>query len=136
MADLVITPADVVPGQGATKLVGTAGATITAGKVVYRDPADSKFKLADSNGASEVIRSPAGIALTGSSDGQPIVVHTAGPITIGATVTAGVGYFLSDTPGGICPFADVGTGEEVTQLGLASSTTVLDIDIQETEVTN
>ena len=53
---------------------------------------------------------------------------------LGATLTAGVAFYLSDTPGGICPVADVGTGEYATVLGFATSTTVLNLKIQESGV--
>ncbi|MES2903851.1 MAG: hypothetical protein V4696_06680 [Pseudomonadota bacterium] len=134
MVDITITPASVITGSGSVVKHGTAGATITAGKTVYRDGADSKYKLADSNGASATIRGVKGIALNGASDGQPLAVHESGPITIGATLTAGVAYYLSDTPGGICPVADVGAGEYSTVVGIATSVSVLDVDIHESGV--
>jgi hypothetical protein len=129
MADLTITAANVLPGSGATVKYGTSGATIAAGKTVYLDPADNKWKLADSNGASALIRQTKGIALNGASDGQPIAVLTEGPITIGAAVTLGTAYYQSDTPGGICPVADVGAGEEPTVIGVATSTTVISVKL-------
>lgn len=131
MVDIVITAANVVAGSGATKTSGTAGATITAGQVVYLDSATTgKWQLADNNSATAAVRQPQGIALNGASLNQPIAVQTEGPITIGGTLVAGVAYYLSDTPGGICPVADLLTGEYPTVLGMATSTTVLDIDIQ------
>ena len=45
-------------------------------------------------------------------------------------MTAGVAYYLSDTPGGICPVADLASGEYPTVLGIATSTTVLAFDPQ------
>ncbi len=134
MADISITAANVVKGSGASSEEGTAGATITAGQVVYLDSADSKYKLADSNSATVAARSPAGIALNGASNGQPLEVHKKGPITIGGTLTAGVAYYLSDTPGGIAPVADVGSGEYSTFLGMATSASVLNVDIMESGV--
>jgi hypothetical protein len=86
--------------------------------------------LADSNSATAEARKAGGIALNGASLNQPITVHKAGDLTLGAVLTAGTAYYLSDTPGGICPLADVGAGEYVCQLGLAKSTTVLAVDIQ------
>jgi hypothetical protein len=59
-----------------------------------------------------------------------VTVHKRGAITIGATLTAGTAYYLSDTPGGICPLADLLSGEYVVLLGLAASTTVLNVNIQ------
>lgn len=134
MSDLVITAASVIAGSGAKKTLGTAGATITAGKVVYLDSSDSKYKLADNNSGTAALRSPIGIALNGASDGQPLVVLEEGLITIGATMTAGVAYYLSDTPGGICPVADLATGEYSVILGIATTTTVLKVNIQESGV--
>lgn len=134
MVDLVITAASVLPGSGAKKVTGTAGATIAAGQVVYLDSADDKYKLADNNSATAAVRSPAGIALHGAASGQPLTIQSAGPITIGATVTAGVAYYLSDTPGGICPVADLLTGEYPVVLGLATSASVIQIDMQEAGV--
>jgi len=129
MADLTITAANVIAGAGAAVSRGVAGATVTAGQAVYLDTADGKWKLADNNSATAAVRTPGGIALNGASDGQPLAVLTEGPITIGAALTAGVAYYLSDTPGGICPVADLGAGEYPTVIGIASSTTVLKVAI-------
>jgi hypothetical protein len=46
-----------------------------------------------------------------------------------AVLTPGATYFLSNTPGGICPDADVGAGEAVVQLGIGKSTTVLAVKV-------
>lgn len=129
MADLTITAANVVAGSGSNVQRGTAGATITAGQAVYKDSATGKYLLADNNSATVAARSPAGIALNGASNNQPLAVLTAGDITIGATVTAGVAYYLGDTPGGICPVADLATGEYPTVLGIAESASVLNVNI-------
>lgn len=135
MADLTITAANVVAGSNARTVHGVAGVAITAGQVVYLDSATTgKWQLADNNAASAAARQPHGIALNNASLNQPIAVQTDGPITIGATLTAGVAYYLSDTPGGICPVADLSTGEYPTVLGMATSTTVLDVDIQSSGV--
>lgn len=134
MADLSITAANVIAGVGARKALGTAGATITAGKVVYLDAADNEYKLADTDSATEAVRSPAGIALNGASDGQPLVVLEEGPITIGATMTAGTVYYLSPNAGGIAPVADILAGDYPVIIGIATSTTVLNVNIQEAGV--
>jgi hypothetical protein len=134
MADLTVTPASVIPGANAViERSGTAGATITAGQVVYFDDTTGKYKLADSDGAA-ALRSPRGFALNGASDGQPLAVHTKGKLTIGATMTAGLAYYLSKTAGGICPVADIASGGYATVLGIASSTTVLEVNITESGV--
>lgn len=130
MADITITAANVVAGSDATKEPGVAGETIAAGKAVYKSSTTGLWMLADSNSATLEARKAQGIALCGASLNQPIFVQTSGPITIGATLTAGTAYYLSDTPGGICPLADVGSGEAVCLLGLAASTSLLNVGIQ------
>lgn len=130
MADLVITAASVVAGENATKKEGLAGEAITAGQTVYLSSTTRKWMKADSNSATAEAREAIGIALNGAALNQPLEVQTKGQITIGAALTAGTAYYLSDTAGGICPLADVGSGEYVCQLGLASSTSVLDLDVQ------
>jgi hypothetical protein len=129
MADLSITAANVVAGSDAVRESGTAGATITAGQAVYLDTTDMKYKLADSNGAA-ALRVPNGIALHGAANNQPIVLQKDGDLTIGATMVAGVAYYLSDTPGGICPVADLASGEYPCIVGIAKSTSVLSVHIQ------
>lgn len=136
MADLTVTAASCVPGSNSRQAVGIAGETIAAGKPVYLSSTTNLWMLADSNSATAEARTPGGIALTGSSLNQPIVVHTKGLLTLGATMTANTPYFLSDTPGGICPIADVGSGEYLAQIGLSTSTTVLDVLIHTTGVAN
>lgn len=49
--------------------------------------------------------------------------------TTGGSMIAGTAYYLSETPGGIQPAADLTTGENVCQLGIAKSTSVLAVKI-------
>lgn len=130
MADLTITAANVLSGTGARIVYGTAGVALTAGQVVYLDEATNSYKLSDSNSATAAVRDVDGIALHAAAAGQPIAVHTRGPLTIGATLVAGQTYALSETPGGIQPVADLGSGEYPTIIGMAISTTVLNVHIQ------
>lgn len=129
MTDLTITAANVVAGVGASTENGTLGATVTAGQVVYKAAADGKWYLADNNSATAEVRIAKGIALNGGGNNQPVRVLLSGLVTIGATMTAGVSYYLGDTPGGICPVADLSGGEYTCLIGLATSTTVLDVEI-------
>ena len=70
MADITITPGLVIPSSTATISQGVAGATITAGQVLYIDTANSNvLKLADTD-ASSLASTVAGIALCGASSGQ------------------------------------------------------------------
>lgn len=130
MTDLVITAASVAPGSGAVLQTGTAGEALVAGKAVYQKAADSKWYLADCNSATAEVRVAKAIALTGSAAGQPVEVQTSGQITIGATLTAGVIYYLSGTAGGLRPVADNTTGDYPQSIGMAVSTTVLQLDFR------
>jgi len=129
MADLSITASAVIASGNSTIENGTAGATITAGQVVYKEASSGKFKLADSNSATSEAKTAYGIALNGASDGQPLAVIRSGDLTINAVLTAGAAYYLSETAGGIQPVADLGTGEYVGLIGVAKSTTVLSVRI-------
>lgn len=131
MTDISITAANVKSGSNAHVVQGVAGTTITAGQVVHRNAA-GKFILSDNDGAG--LQKVDGIALNGAAEGQPLSVQTAGDITIGATLTAGTAYYLSGTAGGICPRADVTTGDEVILIGLATSASVMTLKIVDTNV--
>jgi hypothetical protein len=131
MADYSITAANVVAGSGAKKVNGVAGATVTAGQVVYLDSSTNTLKLADNDSATAAVRSPVGIALHAATANQPLTYLSQGPITIGATVAVGDVVCLSSTAGGICPSADIAAGDYNTIIGIATSTTVVDVKIHE-----
>lgn len=133
MADLAITAANVVARNGSRTEDRIAGAAATAGQVVYLDEADDRYKLADCDGAA-ALRKPRGIALNGAAVGQPLRIHRSGPITIGATLVPGTTYYLSPTAGGIAPLADLSAGDYPTIVGIAISTTVLDVQLHESGV--
>ena len=134
MADISITATSVVAGGGARTVDGYAGATITAGQVVYFDSSAGTYKLADTNSATAAVRSPAGIALNGAASGQTVEVLTEGNITIGATLTVGIAYYLSGTAGGICAVADLVTGDYPVFLGFATTSAILNVKIVEAGV--
>lgn len=139
MADLVITPANVVSDTGAVVESGIAGETIVAGKAVYKSTqgaSNGKYMLADNNSAVAEAKVARGIAVNGASLNQPVSVHRHGRITIGGTVVPGQPYYLSETPGGIQPAADLATaGENVCLIGLAVNATQIDVNIQAPGVT-
>lgn len=134
MADISITATSVVAGGGAKTREGVAGATVTAGQVGYYDEDAGTWKLADCDSATAAARSPDGIFLNSAAAGQPVKVATGGPVTIGATLTAGIAYYLSATAGGICPVADLSSGDYPTIVGIATSTSVLDVKFHESGV--
>lgn len=134
MADLSITVANVLAQAGAITDVGTLGATVTAGQVLYKDTSDGSLKLADNNSATAAARSPCGIALNGGASGQPCKYLKEGDLAVGSILTAGVAYYLSDTAGGICPVADLASGEYPTVIGIARSASVLRVKFIESGV--
>lgn len=123
IADLSITAANVLPGAGAQISAFTAGANITAGQVVYYDSAAGTVKLADADASATA--GAFGIALNGASAGQPVDVITGGYLTINAVGAKGVTYYASTTAGGLCPFADLTTGDFATVVAVGVSTTSL-----------
>lgn len=130
MADVTFTPANVVAGAASVQEDGLAGATITAGQLVYKDAATGKYLIADADGAAAAGKSPRGFALHGASNNQPLKIHRSGEIDFGGGLTAGIPYFLSSNPGAFCPLADVGVGEDYVFVGIAKSTTKLDVGIK------
>lgn len=135
MADIAITAANVAESAGAVIENGRAGAAITAGQVLYKEAATGLFKLADANSATAEAKQAYGIALHGALTNQRIAVQTGGDIVAGGTLVAGSPYYLSGTPGGIAPAADLVTTWHIAALGYAVSTTVLRVHIQNTGVT-
>lgn len=129
MVDLVITPANVVSSANAAIVHGTAGAALLAGQTAYRDPTTKKYLLVDADSATEAARSTKGFVLNGAGVDQPVAIHTDGDLTVGAVLTKGTIYVQSDTAGGVMPAADLETGDYVTILGVAKSTTVLAVKI-------
>ncbi|MCK6578105.1 MAG: hypothetical protein L6Q98_08390 [Anaerolineae bacterium] len=135
MSDVSITAANVLAGSNAKKATGTAGATITAGQVVYADGSDSgKFKLADAN-ASAATANPVGVALHGAASGQPLTIviedddfTPGGTLSLSAAADDGV-YVLSGTAGGIAPVGDLASGWYPVILGVAKSASKMNLKI-------
>lgn len=124
MADITITPADFNMTTGTLEQV-TAGATIAQGDVVYEDSADSKWKLAQSDGtAEEAGTTDFGIAATGAANNQEFLVwKLAGQADIGGVLVKGVQYVISTTPGGMAPYVDLVSTNRVTFLGYGNTAT-------------
>jgi len=132
MSDITITAANVAKATDSTTITGTAGGTITAGQSVYLDTSDSRYKLSDAN-ASGTGRCD-GIALHGASSGQPLTVLTSGNITIGGTVAVGTIYCVSAGTGGICPIADLLSGEYIAKIGIGVTAAIISVKIHNSGV--
>lgn len=121
MADLVITPADVLRGASGGEIIesGRAGATITAGQMIYRDPGTDTWKLAQSDGTEleAGIGTSLAISLHAALANQPLTYIRGGSIIVGEVLDVPEVYVLSDTPGGIKPFGDLSPEEVVVLVG-------------------
>ena len=128
MADLSVTAASVLPSTGTPILKKTAAATMTAGQVLAVD-ADKNLILGDADG-SALAKVILGISVNGGASGQPVNYVTEDPdFAPGFTCTSGVRYYVSATPGGICPTGDVATGMAVTLLGIGKANGKLNLKI-------
>ena len=132
MADISITAANVKAGSNAIVAQGIAGASITAGQAVHRNAA-GKFILSDNDGAG--LQQMFGISIHAAATDQPIALQTGGDVMIGATLIPGTAYWLSGTGGGICPIADVTTGDDPILIGIAKSASLLMMKLADPNVT-
>ena len=108
------------------------GATLGIAIPVYLDVSDLTHKAAD-NDASVSTDAVVGLTITPGVNGGYLA--TGGSIIlVGATMAVGVTYYLGSTPGEIVPESDVSTGDAVTRIGTASTTTQLDLDIKVTNI--
>lgn len=134
MADLLVTDTSVLKGTDSDIYNGLAGATIVAGQCVYLNTTTNKLLLADAN-ASVTAANVKGIALHGSADGQPLQIAVSGTLSLttsgaGTTLVIGTPYFLSATPGGLCPPGDLATGMFTTEVGVGKTATTLVLGIK------
>jgi len=132
MANIAVTAANI---QGTSGDAPDAGVALTAGQLVYRD-ANGKLQLSDANGAAP-LQKVDGITLNNGAVDQPVTIHTqqGDPVTIGGGVlTAGTFYYLSATPGAICPLADLTAGYKVIQIGYATDTNTLIWNVVDTGI--
>jgi hypothetical protein len=136
MADISITGTAVKLVGGPTEDI-IAGATLAGGQLVYKETATNKAKLSDNDSATAEVRAIRGMALHGAAADQPVRIAKNGAVVdVGAAVlTAGVDYYLSDTAGGICPRADVTSGHDPIRIGMAETTSHLQLDLNDPDVT-
>lgn len=135
MSDLSITVGNCLNSDAATE-TRIAAESITQGQALYA-ASSTTVGLADNNAAGKTVC--VGIALNPATAGQPVTYAkgTDGSygITLGATMTAGLDYYLSANAGGICPVGDLSSGMAKFHIGFASSTTVLKMQLKSYGVT-
>lgn len=110
------------------------GATIAPGQSLYLDSATNKYRLADSN-LSQSAAAARAIAITpGVDGGYGVVAESGSIILVGTTMDVAETYYVGATAGTIIPDADLTTGDYVTRLGTAKTSTQLLLSIQATGV--
>lgn len=126
MADLSITAANVGFESGSIIETLIVAQATNHGQTLYQN--GTTYALAD----ADVLASAAAthIAITSATaSGQTVSAIRKGGLRLGAILTQGTEYYVSTTPGGICPKADLSTGDYVRRLGIATSTSVLYVEI-------
>lgn len=130
MADISITAGNVkVTDQSATLVKPIRyGATVLGGQPLIRN-SDNSYSPADSDTGGASAAAAVCIALTPGAIGEDGYGVFSGPMVVGGTLTAGTEYYVSNNAGGICPRTDLGTADYVTRLGIASTTSILLVNI-------
>lgn len=126
------TPANVavVSIDASTELV-QAGEAITQGQPVYMS--GNKYYKADNN-ASASTAAAVGVAITPAATDGYFIMATSGTVNLGATLVVGTAYCVGPTAGQVNPVADLVTGDYITLLGIAITTSTLVLTITPTGV--
>lgn len=111
-------------GDGAKVETMRAGeGSLTKGMAVYRDTSDGmRVKKADAD--AQASAKFAGILLTAGGDEDDVLVLTEGDLVCDG-LTQGTPYFVHTTAGGIGPIGDLSSGDYVSFVGIAISSTLL-----------
>ena len=128
MADITFTAANIIPSSDAVYLYdpAVAGETLVAGDIVYYKTGDQRYWKADA-GASATSK-VAGMCAGGAAAGQQFkLIISDSACAVGAVLTQGYPYTLSDTAGKMC---DVSTtiaaaNQYVIVVGVAQTTSTL-----------
>lgn len=136
MAAITITAVSIGVGADAAFERFEVGEAVDHGELIYFDTANGDYRLADAD--AEASAKAAGIAVTaGAGDGSYVLAITRGKLLIqsGPGMVKGTEYYCGTTPGQIVPKSDLASGDYVTRVGIANSTTELQVDIRVTGVT-
>tara|TARA_R100000951_G_scaffold113555_1_gene115805 strand:- start:731 stop:1156 length:426 start_codon:yes stop_codon:yes gene_type:complete len=127
MATIVTSVADFRIGADSKLSVGTTGEAIDAFELVYLNGVDGKFYLADNTTAAKATL--VGVAATSAStDSQFGYIPFSAKSYVGsasALWTAGKTYIVGDTAGTMMDAGDAASGDVVTVVGVAATTTSL-----------
>lgn len=130
MANVTITGTVVrTAGNETTK---NAAEAISPGQLCYTTTSDT-YGVADNNASGKT--SVAGMAINTAAAGQPVTVATNGAtVSFGAVLTAGQDYVLSSTAGFMCLSSDLSTGQTLSLVGWAPTTSTLKLNISNTTI--
>jgi len=123
MADITITPANVLASATAPKSTVTAGEAVAAGETVYKNADGKRYRAVGTDAAKMPVE---GMALnSASAAGQPldIVKSDVAPVIGAHGIGTGIPIFQSANAGKVCQLADVGTGNLTTCIGVTNSAT-------------
>lgn len=131
MADLTITTIKRVSGNVSTS---NAGEALAAGDVVYSNSTGNTHDKADATDTTKA--SAIGVQLLATDSGALSTVAQSGSVIeiTGTTLTVGDVYVVSATSGKIAPQADLTTGDILTIIGYAKTTSQIQISITPTGV--
>lgn len=136
MADLTIGTVTVQSALTRSDLdVKQVGEAVAIGDVVYLNTVDSKYHEADASTEAEAKASHLVLSAAATDEYAVLMkLDSSVPlqIDVGATLTVGTTYVVSATAGAIAPESDLSSGEYVTHLGVASTTSLLDIKLNVT----
>ena len=134
MAAVVITGNDVrlVGGGILARTNRTYGEAVTPVMPVYQ-LTGQYFKADCTTGSKAEVR---GITLiNGDLNGPSILVPNGSKLNLGAVLTQGLPYYVGATAGTLVPYTDLVSGNYVTRVGFAESSSVLRVDIDITGIT-
>ena len=135
MANLSQTPGNVALGSNARTETVQVGEAVTQGQPVYQLTTDSKWYRSDANVAAAQTGQNAIVLTPASTNGYAVIIRQQRAlVNLGATLVKGTTYVVSATAGAIAPQADLTTGDGIIVLGIASTTALLDLQINATGI--
>lgn len=130
MADVTITAANVRAQSGCRILSGTAGETLSPGKVLAINTSNQLI-LADANDSTKV--NLVGYCASYGDSGDVVSYIVSGPVEAGGTLVVGTAYGASTTAGALAPMTDLGSsGDYFQELALAVTTSVMYVNVHKT----
>lgn len=133
MATITPTPADLRISANSRAKTGRAGESVAPFDLLYQD-ADGSLKKAVNTSSNEA--TVVGIAITYAAINGIVAYVSPGVNVVSSSAlwTQGATYVVSDTPGQMMLAGDVDTGDFVTMVGIAESSTELIFSVLSTGI--